>query len=354
MRQNLIHRKQTRKIKLGNIYIGGDAPISIQSMTTTDTKNVSATVQQIKELEEVGCDIVRIAVPNMKAAKVVHQIKENIKIPLIADIHFDYRLALESINQGVDGLRLNPGNIQRRDKVAAIVEEARKKDLPIRIGVNGGSVDREKYPILSPESLVDSALEHIKILEELNYYNIKVSLKATDVPMTIASYQLMSQKRDYPLHLGVTEAGTKFTGSIKSSIGIGALLALGIGDTFRVSLTAPPTEEIKVGKEILKSLHIIDEGIECISCPTCGRCEIDVIGITEKVESEIAKLNKKVKVAVMGCIVNGPGESKDADIGISGGKGIGVLFKNGVEVKRIPEKDLVEVLVTEVRNFPDK
>ena len=325
----MITRKKTRKIKLGNRFIGGDAPISIQSMTNTDTKNVSATVEQIKELEQAGCQIVRIAVPNMKAARVVHQIKENISIPLIADIHFDYRLALESLNQGVDGLRLNPGNIKRRDKVAAIVEEAKKKDIPIRIGVNGGSIDREKYSVVDAESLVASAIDHIRILEELDYHNIKVSLKATDVPMTIASYQLMSEKRDYPLHLGITEAGTAFKGSIKSSVGIGALLAMGIGDTLRVSLTAPPVEEIRVAQEILKSLHLMDEGIDCISCPTCGRCEIDIIGITEQVEKEIANIDKKMKVAVMGCIVNGPGESKDADIGICGGKGIGVFGRTG-------------------------
>lgn len=347
----MINRRKTRKIKLGHLFIGGDAPISIQSMTNTDTKNVTATVDQIKELEKVGCDIVRIAVPNIKAAKVIHQIMNNITIPLIADIHFDYRLALEAINQGIDGLRLNPGNIQRRDKVIMIVEEAKKKNLPIRIGVNGGSIDRSKYPKMTPESLVDSALEHIKILENLNYHNIKVSLKATDVLMTIASYQLMSEKRDYPLHLGVTEAGTMFSGSIKSSIGIGALLAMGIGDTLRVSLTAIPTEEIRVAKEILKSLHIREEGVECISCPTCGRCEIDVIGITERVEKEIALIDKNVKLAIMGCIVNGPGESKEADIGIAGGKGIGILYKHGKEVRKVKEEDMVEVLLNEVRNF---
>ncbi len=351
MAESLIKRRPTRKIRLGGIHIGGGAPITIQSMTTTDTNNVTATVDQIKELEAVGCDIIRIAVPNMKSAKVIHKIKENIKIPLIADIHFDYRLALEAIHQGVDGLRLNPGNIERRDKVTAIVQEAKQKDIPIRIGVNGGSINREKYPDLSPESLVDSAVEHIKILEDLEYYNIKVSLKAADVLMTIASYQLMLEKRDYPLHLGVTEAGTQFAGSIKSSIGIGALLAMGIGDTFRVSLTALPTEEIRVGKEMLKSLNIRNDGVECISCPTCGRCEIDVIGITEEIEQKIAHLDKKVKVAVMGCIVNGPGESKEADIGISGGKGVGILFKNGKEVRRIKEEDMVAVVVEEVRNY---
>ena len=336
------------------MFIGGDAPISIQSMTNTDSKNASATLDQIKDLVAAGCEIVRVAVPNMKAAREMHKIVEHSEIPVIADIHFDYRLALEAIKQGVHGLRLNPGNIQRQDKVAAIVEEARKAELPIRIGVNGGSINRDKYSVVCPESLVDSALEHIKMLEELNYYNIKVSLKATDVPMTIASYQKMSELRDYPLHLGVTEAGTMFAGSIKSSIGIGALLAMGIGDTLRVSLTASPVEEMRVAKEILKSLRIREEGIECISCPTCGRCEIDVIGITEKVEQAIGKYNKKMKVAVMGCIVNGPGESKDADIGISGGRGIGVLFKNGQEVRRVKEEELVDVLISEVRDFKEK
>ncbi len=349
----MIDRKKTKKIKLGNLYIGGDAPITIQSMTNTDTKNVAATVEQIKELEKAGCEIVRIAVPNIKAAKIIHQIKANIDIPLIADIHFDYRLALESINQGVDGLRLNPGNIKRADKLTAIVEEARKKELPIRIGVNAGSVDREKYPLLSPESLVDSALAHIKILEDLNYYNIKVSLKAHDVPMTIASYQLMSTKKDYPLHLGVTEAGTMFRGTIKSSIGIGSLLAMGIGDTFRVSLTANPVEEIRVAKQILESLHIRNDLIEMISCPTCGRCEVDLIDITEKVEEKIGNMEKKMKVAVMGCIVNGPGESKGADIGIAGGKGTGILFKKGQEIRKLNEHEFVDVLVDEVKKFKE-
>ncbi|MDH4129320.1 MAG: flavodoxin-dependent (E)-4-hydroxy-3-methylbut-2-enyl-diphosphate synthase [Spirochaetota bacterium] len=346
-----INRKKTKKIKLGNMYIGGDAAISIQSMTNTDTRKVTSTVDQIKMLEKAGCEIIRIAVPNMKAAKVIHQIKQNINIPLIADIHFDYRLALEAIKQGADGLRLNPGNIQRSDKVSAIVEEAKKNDIPIRIGVNAGSVDRTKYPILNPESLVNSALEHINILEALNYYNIKVSIKATDVPMTIESYKLMSEKRDYPLHLGVTEAGTLFRGTIKSSIGIGSLLAMGIGDTFRVSLTADPVEEIKVGKQILESLNIRNDTINLVSCPTCGRCEIDIIGITQKVENQIGHLNKKIKVAVMGCIVNGPGESKDADIGIAGGKGIAVLFKNGKEIRRVKEEDLIDVLIDEVQNY---
>lgn len=347
----IIKRKKTRKIKLGNLYIGGDAPITIQSMTNTDTKDFAATIDQIKDLENAGCDIVRIAIPNLNASKVVHKIVENTTVPLIADIHFDYRLALEAIKQGIDGLRLNPGNIEQRDKVEAIVKEAKANDIPIRIGVNGGSINRDKYSQVTPEALVDSAIEHIKILEELDYYNIKVSLKATDVPMTIAAYQMMSEQRDYPLHLGVTEAGTMFSGSIKSAIGIGALFAMGIGDTFRVSLTAPPVEEIRVAKEILKSLHIRDEGIDCISCPTCGRCQIDVIGITEKVEKEIANMDKKMKVAVMGCIVNGPGEAKDADIGISGGRGFGVLFKKGVEIKRVKEEEMVDVLIEEVRNY---
>ena len=325
--------------------------MSVQSMTTTDTRDVEGTVKQIKELEEVGCEIIRIAVPNMKCASVVDKIKENINIPLIADVHFDYRLALEVIRRGVDGLRLNPGNIKNQDKVTAIVKEARKKELPIRIGVNGGSIDRAKYSVVSAENLVESALGHIKILEDLNYQNIKISLKATDVPMTIESYRLMSERKDYPLHLGVTEAGTKFVGSIKSSIGIGALLSMGIGDTIRVSLTADSKEEIRVAKEILKSLHLRDEGIDCISCPTCGRCDIDVIGITEVVEKEMEKIDKKLKVAVMGCIVNGPGESRDADIGISGGKGVGVLFKKGKEVCRVKEEEIVDVLLEEVRKF---
>lgn len=347
-------RKQTRAIYVGNVKIGDNAPISVQSMTNTKTTDTEATVAQIKALQEAGCDIVRIAVPDMAAAKNIHNIKENSPVPLIADIHFDYRLAIEAIDQGIDGLRLNPGNIGGQDRVKAVVEKARVKNIPIRIGVNAGSLDKRllaKYGGVTAEALVESALEHVRLLEAEDYYNIKISLKAHDVPLTLAAYRLMSEEVDYPLHLGITEAGTVNTGIIKSSVGIGALLAEGIGDTFRISLTGDPVNEVKVANEILKALNLKEYGPTLISCPTCGRCNIDLAGIAEKVEARLAAVKEPIKVAVMGCVVNGPGEAKDADIGIAGGKGEGLVFRKGEVINKVAEHELIDALFTELDNL---
>lgn len=347
-------RKTTRKVKVGNIYVGGDAPITVQSMTNTDTRDIKATVAQINELTKAGCDIIRCAVPDMEAAIAIKEIVKQIDIPLVADIHFDYRLALESINNGISALRINPGNIGSLDRVELLAKSAKEKDIPIRIGVNSGSLDKSllaKYGKVTSDALVESALSHINILEKVNFNDIIISIKSSDVPMMIDSYRLMSKKTDYPLHLGVTEAGTIWRGSIKSSVGIGALLSEGIGDTIRVSLTGDPLEEIKVGKEILKSLGLIKGGIEFISCPTCGRTQIDLINIAKEVEDRISNLNKDIKVAVMGCVVNGPGEAREADIGIAGGNGEGLIFKKGEIIKKVKENELVEALIKEIESM---
>lgn len=347
-------RKTTHKVKVGNIYVGGDAPITVQSMTNTDTRDIKATVQQINELTKAGCDIIRCAVPDMEAAIAIKEIIKQIDIPLVADIHFDYRLALESINNGISALRINPGNIGSLDRVELLAKKAKEKDIPIRIGVNSGSLDKTllaKYGKVTSEALVESALSHISILEKVNFNDIVISIKSSDVPMMIDSYRLMSKSTDYPLHLGVTEAGTIWRGSIKSSVGIGALLSEGIGDTIRVSLTGDPLEEIKVGKEILKSLGLIKGGIEFISCPTCGRTQIDLINIAKQVEDRISNLDKNIKVAVMGCVVNGPGEAREADIGIAGGNGEGLIFKKGEIIKKVKENELVEALIKEIESM---
>ena len=347
-------RKTTRKVKVGNIYVGGDAPITVQSMTNTDTRDIKATVQQINELTKAGCDIIRCAVPDMEAAIAIKEIIKQIDIPLVADIHFDYRLALESINNGISALRINPGNIGSLDRVELLAKKAKEKDIPIRIGVNSGSLDKTllaKYGKVTSEALVESALSHISILEKVNFNDIVISIKSSDVPIMIDSYRLMSKSTDYPLHLGVTEAGTIWRGSIKSSVGIGALLSEGIGDTIRVSLTGDPLEEIKVGKEILKSLGLIKGGIEFISCPTCGRTQIDLINIAKQVEDRISNLDKNIKVAVMGCVVNGPGEAREADIGIAGGNGEGLIFKKGEIIKKVKENELVEALIKEIESM---
>lgn len=341
-------RKETRQVKVGNIFVGGNYKVSVQSMTNTDTKDVVSTVNQIKELEKAGCDIVRCAVLDMEAAKAIKDIVKEISIPLVADIHFDYRLALESIKSGVSAIRINPGNIGNRDRIEAVVKACKENFIPIRIGVNSGSLSKEllkKYGKPTPEALVESALEHVKILEELDFHNIVVSLKSSNIQTMIDSYRLASSKISYPLHLGVTEAGTPWRGTIKSSIGIGTLLAEGIGDTIRVSLTGDPIEEIKVGREILKNFGYIKEGIEFISCPTCGRTQIDLIGIAKEVEEKLAGCSKNIKVAVMGCVVNGPGEAREADIGIAGGKGEGLIFKKGEIIKKVKEEDLVDELI---------
>lgn len=339
---------------MGSLLIGGDALISVQSMTNTDTCDVSATVSQIKRLQSAGCELVRVAVPNIKSASVIGEIKANISIPLVADIHFDYRLALKAIEQGIDKLRINPGNIGDKEKIKMVVESAMKNGVPIRIGVNSGSLEKdllEKYGHATPEAMVESAMRHVKILEEFGFYDIVVSLKASDPLRTIETYRLISDRVDYPLHLGVTEAGTVFAGSIRSAVGIGVLLSEGIGDTIRVSLTDDPVQEVRAGYEILKSLGLREHGVTIVSCPTCGRTQIDIIKIAREVEARLSDIEKPIKVAVMGCVVNGPGEAMDADIGIAGGKRLGLLFKKGKKVRTIPEEQLVNVLVEEVRKL---
>jgi (E)-4-hydroxy-3-methylbut-2-enyl-diphosphate synthase len=351
---NLITRKKTKRLSLGSVTIGGNAPVAVQSMCNTDTRDPQATLAQIKQLEEAGCEIVRLAVPDEAAANAIGKIKKDANLPLIADIHFDYRLALEAVRQGVDGLRINPGNIGSKDKVLEVVRACRDRGIPIRIGVNAGSLEKhllEKYGHPTPEAIVESAFGHIHILEELNFTDLKVSLKASDVVTTVFAYRLFSQKSDYPLHIGISEAGTLFSGAIKSSVGLGILLAEGIGDTMRVSLTADPVEEVRVAYEILKSLKIRQRGVNIISCPTCGRTEIDIIGLAQEVETRLAHVKEPITVAVMGCVVNGPGEAREADVGIAGGKGVGLLFKHGEILKKFDEKELADVLVKEVENI---
>jgi (E)-4-hydroxy-3-methylbut-2-enyl-diphosphate synthase len=351
---NCFDRKETKKIRIADRFIGGDAPITVQSMTNTDTRDAKTTIEQIKRLEDTGCDIIRVAVPDNEAAMAIAKIKKAIKIPLVADIHFDYRLALLSMENGADKIRLNPGNIGDRDRVKKVVEVARVREIPIRIGVNSGSVEKnilEKYGAVTPEGMVESALKHAEILEDLNFDKIAFSIKASNVPMTIAAYRLMSERSRYPLHIGVTEAGTVFKGTIKSSIGLGCLLAEGIGDTLRVSLTGDPVEEVKLGIEILKSLSIRTGGIQFISCPTCGRTQIDLISIATQVEEKLQYFNKNIKVAVMGCAVNGPGEAREADIGIAGGKGEALLFKKGEIIRKIPQDRIVDELISEIKKL---
>ncbi|MBU3098849.1 MULTISPECIES: flavodoxin-dependent (E)-4-hydroxy-3-methylbut-2-enyl-diphosphate synthase [Clostridium] len=346
--------RKTKKIKIGDLYIGGDSKIAVQSMTNTDTRDVEATIKQILELEKVGCDIVRCAVPDMVAAEAIKDIMKGIHIPLVADIHFDYRLALKVIENGVSKLRINPGNIGNIDRIKLVADAAKAKGIPIRIGVNSGSLEKDilkKYGHVCAQALVESALKHVKILESLNFYDIVISIKSSDVVMMIESYKLLSGMVDYPLHLGVTEAGTTWRGTIKSSVGIGALLASGIGDTIRVSLTGDVVDEVKVGIEILKSLGYIDDGIKFVSCPTCGRTQINLIKIANEVEKRLEFCNKNIKIAVMGCIVNGPGEAREADIGIAGGDGVGLIFKKGEIIRTVKEEDLVEELIREVNNL---
>ena len=347
----MIKRRNSHTITVGDVLIGGNSPISVQSMTKTDTRDVSATVAQIKLLEEAGCEIIRIAVPDMDTAEAIKSIKKAINIPLVADIHFDYRLALAAIAHGADKLRINPGNIGSEERIKAVVAAAKNRNIPIRIGVNAGSLEedlREKYGRGCPEALVASAQRHMAILERLSFYDIVISLKDSNVVNMIESYRLMAQQTEYPLHLGVTEAGTKQAGTIKSAVGIGTLLAEGIGDTIRVSLTENPLEEVKVGFEILKSLGLRKHGIDIISCPTCGRCEVDLMGIAHEIERRTAHMKEDLTIAVMGCVVNGPGEAKDADIGLAGGKGRGVIFKKGRKVKTVSESDLVEEFTAEL------
>ena len=347
----MFNRKKTRCINVGKVAIGGDSPISVQSMTNTKTTDTAATVEQINALAEAGCDIVRLAVPTMEAAKNLGNIIKAVDVPLIADIHFDYKLAIEAINQGIAGLRLNPGNIGGEAHVKSVVAEAKAHNIPIRIGVNAGSLSRKllkKYDGVTAEALVESALEHVRILEAENFFDIKISLKAHDVSLTLAAYRLMSDKVDYPLHLGITEAGTVNTGVIKSAVGIGALLAEGIGDTIRVSLTGDPVVEVKVANEILKSLGLKNYGATLIACPTCGRTRIDLPTIAAKVEEKLSSVKENITVAVMGCVVNGPGEAREADVGIAGADGEGIVFRKGEIIRKVPESELVNELFKEI------
>ena len=346
-----ITRRETHKIHVGNVAVGGDAPVVVQSMCTTDTRDIRASLQQISRLAEVGCELIRLAVLDDKAVEALKIIKKEAPIPLIADIHFDHRLALGALKAGVDGLRINPGNIGGDKAVAKVVRAAAERRVPIRIGVNSGSLDKDlhqRYGGATPEAMVESALRQIQLLESLQFHEIKISLKSSDVMTMVDSYRLLADKVAYPLHLGVTEAGTLISGTAKSAIGIGLLLAEGIGDTIRVSLTSDPIDEIKAAYEILRALKLRERGVEVISCPTCGRCEIDIIGLTHEVERRLLTVKTPLKVAIMGCVVNGPGEAKEADVGIAGGRGQGILFKKGEIVEKLPEEELMPRLLKEI------
>jgi (E)-4-hydroxy-3-methylbut-2-enyl-diphosphate synthase len=350
----MITRRQSRQIQLGSVKVGGGAPITVQSMTKTDTRDVQATLLEIWALEAAGCDIVRCAVPVREAAEKLGEIKRQIRIPLVADIHFNYKLALVALEQGVDGLRLNPGNIGGKKFVMEVVTLAKDRRIPIRIGVNAGSLEKDlldKYGGPTAKGMVESALRHIHILEECHYPEMKVSLKASDPMMMIEAYRELAGLVDYPLHLGVTEAGTPGVGTIKSAVGLGALLSEGIGDTIRVSLSADPTEEVRVGIDILKSLGLRKGGLTFVSCPSCGRADVDLVKLARQVEDEFRGLNEEIHIAVMGCEVNGPGEARAADIGVAGGKGIGLIFKNGEVIRKVPEQDIVAAMREEVDTF---
>jgi (E)-4-hydroxy-3-methylbut-2-enyl-diphosphate synthase len=345
-------RRTSKPLRIGKATVGGDAPIVVQSMTKTDTRDIPATINQIKELEDCGCEIVRVAVPDKEASESIAAIKKGVSLPIIADIHFDYRLALAALQAGVDGLRLNPGNIGDREQIALVVAAAKERKVPIRIGVNAGSLPANFQPKApTAKRMVNMVLEQIKLMESLNFDLIKVSLKAFDVPTTIRAYQMIADKMPYPLHLGVTEAGLPRTGAVRSAIGIGILLYQGIGDTIRVSLSAHPCEEVFVAYEILKSLGLRQRGPTLVSCPSCGRAEVDIIALAEAVSKRLEKISKPIKVAVMGCVVNGPGEAKDADVGIACGKGKGAIFRKGEVVGTADEKDFLEALMVEVNSL---
>ncbi|QGH34946.1 flavodoxin-dependent (E)-4-hydroxy-3-methylbut-2-enyl-diphosphate synthase [Gracilibacillus salitolerans] len=353
----LIHRKNTRPLKVGNVMVGGKDEVVIQSMTTTKTHDVDATVKEIERLEEAGCQIVRVACPDERAANAIPEIKKRINIPLVVDIHFNYKLALKAIEGGADKIRINPGNIGKRDKVEAVVNAAKDKGIPIRIGVNAGSLERhilEKYGYPTADGMVESALHHIKILEDLDFHDIVVSLKASDVKLAIEAYEKAAEVIPYPLHLGITESGTLFAGSIKSAAGMGAILSKGIGSTMRISLSADPVEEVKVAKELLKTFGLASNAATLISCPTCGRIEIDLIKIANEVEEYISTIKAPIKVAVLGCAVNGPGEAREADIGIAGARGEGLLFRHGEIIRKVPEDTMVEELKVEVDKIAEE
>ena len=349
-----MYREHTKTIKIGNQVIGGGHPVLIQSMTNTKTEDVAATVAQILTLEKAGCQIIRCAVPTMEAARALGEIKKQIHIPLVADIHFDYKLAIAAMENGADKIRINPGNIGSRERIQAVVDVAKERQIPIRVGVNSGSLEKElveKYQGVTAEGLVESALDKVKIIEDMGYDQLVISIKSSDVLMCAKAHELIAQKTDYPLHVGITEAGTLFSGNIKSAVGLGIILYQGIGDTIRVSLTGDPSEEVKSAKRILKTLGLRNGGIEVVSCPTCGRTQIDLIGLANKVEDMVQDIPLDIKVAVMGCVVNGPGEAKEADIGIAGGKGVGLLIKKGEIIKKVPEDQLLETLRDELLHW---
>ena len=345
---------KTKTVKIGSKVIGGGNPILIQSMTNTKTEDIAATVAQINKLAAAGCDIIRCAVPTMEAAEALTEIKKQVEIPVVADIHFDYRLAIAAIEHGADKIRINPGNIGSRERVQAVVDAAKERQIPIRVGVNSGSLEKdlvEKYHGVTAEGIVESALDKVKMIEDMGYDNLVISIKSSDVMMCVKAHELIAEKTDHPLHVGITEAGTIISGNIKSAIGLGLILHQGIGDTIRVSLTGDPLEEIKSAKLILKTLGLRKGGIEVVSCPTCGRTRIDLIGLANQVENMVADIPLDIKVAVMGCVVNGPGEAKEADLGVAGGKGVGILIKKGEIVKKVPESELLSVLKDELDHW---
>ena len=347
-------RKNTKVVEIGNVKIGGGNPVAVQSMTNTKTENVEATVRQILALEEAGCDIIRCAVPNKEAASALKEIKRQIHIPLVADIHFDYRLAIAAMENGADKIRINPGNIGSADRVRAVIEEAKKRHIPIRVGVNSGSLEKAfitKYGGVTADGLVESALKQVKRIEAFGYDNLVISIKSSNVPMALEAHEKLEKVCSYPLHVGITEAGTLWSGTIKSAAGLGAILSRGIGDTIRVSLSGDPVEEVRVGSRILRDLGLRRGGIEVVSCPTCGRTDIDLIGLANRVEEEVMGLSMDLKVAVMGCVVNGPGEAREADLGIAGGKGEGLVFKKGEIIRKVKEEELVPALMEEIRNW---
>lgn len=347
-------RRKTKEVRIGSIKIGGDNPIAVQSMLNTPASDSEACVRQAKQLEKAGCEIIRTAVPNLDCVRTVYALKENINVPIVADIHFDYKIALECAEAGVDKIRINPGNIGSDDRVKAVADKCREKNIPIRVGVNSGSLEKEilaKYSSPTPEALCESALYHTSLLEKFDFDNIVISLKSSDVKKAYDAYSLISQKCDYPLHIGITEAGTQRMGIIKSSAGLGALLLNGIGDTMRVSLTADPVNEVYAGYDILKALGFRKHGVNIVSCPTCGRTKIDLISLASKVEDALKDCDKQITVAVMGCIVNGPGEAREADIGIAGGDGCGLIFKKGEILKKLPEADLLPALLEEIEKM---
>jgi (E)-4-hydroxy-3-methylbut-2-enyl-diphosphate synthase len=353
----MLNRRRTKQIMVGSVAVGGDAPVSVQSMCNTDTRDIKATLAQIQRLAEYGCELVRLAVLDDEAIRALKEITREATLPLIADIHFDHRLALGALRAGVEGLRINPGNIGGEKAVAEIVRAAAERQVPIRIGVNSGSLDKDLVQLFggpTPEAMVESALRQIRVLESLNFAEIKISLKSSDVMDMVKAYRLLADRVSYPLHLGVTEAGTLVSGTVKSTLGIGLLLAQGIGDTIRVSLTSDPVDEVRVAYEILRGLKLRERGVELISCPTCGRCEIDLIGLTHEVENRLLRVKTPLKVAIMGCVVNGPGEAKEADVGIAGGRGQGILFKKGEIVEKISETKLMSRLLEEISLMIDE